>query len=194
MESPEIPERDDRSPSIETPTPSPEIQAPSEESDAGQTPSIDSPPSETREAEPESVETVISDEPRAEPEGVAEVDHAAMEETPVHTGEFAHEPLRSDAPRVPTVREFFANLGRRKPAKSNGSSSNGAARSRTDWSSYGDPSSESDAKAAAALAGAFGGAPAAPSFTPEALASPVTGKESEEDVARFRAWLDGLTT
>ena len=102
--------------------------------------------------------------------------------------------LEAPAPRVLTVREFFASLGKCKPAaRTNGSSSNGASETETNWNSSADSASASDAKAAAALAGAFGGAPVSPSFA-EASASPVPGKESEEDVARFRAWLDGLTT
>lgn len=79
-----------------------------------------------------------------------------------------------------TVREFFATLGRRRPSsRSNGSSPNG-----------------SDADAAAVLAGAFATSPAAqlPSATQTAPApSGTPGKESEEDVQKFRAWLDGLT-
>jgi tetratricopeptide (TPR) repeat protein len=102
--------------------------------------------------------------------------------------------VASDVPRSVTVREFFASLGRRKPAaRSNGSSSNGTGYAQSGWNSHNDSSSAADAKAAAALAGAFGGAPGATSYG-DGPASPVTGKESEEDVARFRAWLDGLTT
>lgn len=221
VESPDAPREDDRSPSIETPTPSPEVQSPSEESDAGQTLTIDSPPSEAPESEPESVESVVNDEPRAEPEGFSTFDNSSAEETPfgteitaveadfaaaeesaVPTAELAPDPpdasdapeaLEAATPRSLTVREFFANLGRCKPAlRSNGSSSNGNGHTGSSWNSAGDSSLASDAKAAAALAGAFGGVPT--SSYGEAPASPVTGKESEEDVARFRAWLDGLTT
>ena len=59
--------------------------------------------------------------------------------------------------------------------------------------------SPADSRAAARLAGAFSGAPR-PSTTPRTPAVPtprvvprLQTQESEEDVAKFRAWLDGLT-
>ncbi|MGH7603138.1 MAG: hypothetical protein ACRENK_03970, partial [Gemmatimonadaceae bacterium] len=59
--------------------------------------------------------------------------------------------------------------------------------------------SPADARAASRLAGAFSGAsgtsrtpPTPPMPTPRVNAR-VQTQESEEDVAKFRAWLDGLT-
>ena len=169
VESPQTSEDEERAHSVEMPVAPSQAEPPSEESGAGQTPSIDSPPDEESSAEPESVEAPVRDEPHAEPEG-----------------------------RGISVREFFANLGRQRPAprsdrsSSNGSTSNGTGPEVPAWSSESDAQSASDQKAAAALAGAFGGGQPAASFG-SPPASPVVGKESEEDVARFRAWLDGLT-
>lgn len=60
--------------------------------------------------------------------------------------------------------------------------------------------SAADSRAAAALAGAFSGSargsnPPPPSSTPTPRMNQRLphSQESEEDVARFRAWLDGLT-
>jgi hypothetical protein len=61
--------------------------------------------------------------------------------------------------------------------------------------------SPSDARAASRLAGAFSGATGSGSRTPPTPAVPTPRvnprlpqtQESEEDVAKFRAWLDGLT-
>ena len=58
--------------------------------------------------------------------------------------------------------------------------------------------SPADSRAASRLAGAFSGTPR--STTPQTPAMPtprlnprIQNQESEEDVAKFRAWLDGLT-
>jgi tetratricopeptide (TPR) repeat protein len=165
VEAPETTPDSDRAPSIETPTP-PETEPPSEDSGLSDGFVNDSPPSERTVDGPDSVEAPTRDEPRAEPEGIAA--------SPI---EFVAAPL--DVAAQLTVRDFFASLGRRKPSsRSNGT--NGAGE---------------DTRAAAALAGAFGGTgQASSSGTPTpSEASPAPGKESEEDVARFRAWLDGLT-
>ncbi|MDQ6718177.1 MAG: tetratricopeptide repeat protein, partial [Gemmatimonadota bacterium] len=81
-----------------------------------------------------------------------------------------------DAMAAPlTVRDFFASIGRRRP---------------------GSRRSGDDARAAAALAGAFGQFSSGASQSrdiPAPLPGAILGKESEEDVASFRAWLDGLT-
>ena len=60
--------------------------------------------------------------------------------------------------------------------------------------------SQSDARAASRLAGAFSGAsgasrtpPTPPMPTPRLNPRVPAAQESEEDVAKFRAWLDGLT-
>jgi hypothetical protein len=61
--------------------------------------------------------------------------------------------------------------------------------------------SPSDARAASRLAGAFSGATGGGTRTPQTPAVPTPrvnprlpqSQESEEDVAKFRAWLDGLT-
>jgi hypothetical protein len=144
---------------------------------------------------------------------------------------------REEVARQPSIREFFATLGRRRPPRpssgggfrpqnsSGGNSSMGSgsmaqssmsapADQRADApASFGAagpaPSldsvfagatvSPSDARAASRLAGAFSGAAGA-SRTPPTPPMPtprvnprVQAQESEEDVAKFRAWLDGLT-
>lgn len=167
VESPETPPDTVRSPSIETPAPSaPEVQPPSEESISGDDSAVDSPPSEIPPSGPDSVEDSGGDEPRAEPEGIA----ANL-----------------------TVREFFATLGRRRPTSlSTGNGSNGMSDGDASRDVFaGERSSESDSLAASALAGAF--SPAPKSHTVATPGATGAGKESEEDVARFRAWLDGLT-
>ena len=167
VETPE-PEPDaERAPSIEAPAPSmPDVQAPSEESPAFDTTPIDSPPDESSVSEPGSIEAPDREGPRAEPEGIA-----------------AHL----------TVREFFASLGRRRPSSS-AVSSNGTSHSQNGRDPFATTPDDSDARAASALAGAF----ATPGQSAEPQASKpggqTAGKESEEDVARFRAWLDGLTS
>jgi hypothetical protein len=178
-----------RSPSIESPTPW--SQPGSEESPGLDRSPIDSPPSAPPSRDRESVEYPAREEPRAEPEGIAA--------------------------RQPSIREFFATLGRRRPPRGAGSpparSGNNAPRDTGD--SFGPPAtsatldtvfagatvSPSDARAASRLAGAFSGATGSGARTPPTPAMPTPRvnprvqqpQESEEDVAKFRAWLDGLT-
>ncbi len=184
VESPQIEPVTPRAPSIEFPLDSPgSAPAPSEESPDGDRDSVDSPPSQSPPSEGDSVESPSAPEPRAEPEG--------------------------SAMRGPTVREFFATLGRRRPTSRPASPATPPAAREVHLAASGfSPSAESldsvfagagvgaeDARAAASLAGAFGGGAgrsASPMPQP-ASAAPGAGKESEEDVARFRAWLDGLT-
>lgn len=177
-----------RSPSIESPTPW--SQPGSEESPDFDRSPIDSPPTGRPSRERESIESPARDEPHAEPEGIAA--------------------------RQPSIREFFATLGRRRPPRSSG---NPAMRSGNNQGpdagrSLGNPApsasldsvfagatvSPSDARAASRLAGAFSGAtggsrtPATPPVpTPRVNPRLPQSQESEEDVAKFRAWLDGLT-
>lgn len=119
------------------------------------------------------------------------------------------------APKGPTVREFFAALGSFRPSAREGSSITAHAAMpsapepaadfplATDAFSnlFGDtPVSEDDSRAAFALSGALGGAqpapaaptPAKPAAQVEAPVPTTTTQESEEDIRRFREWLDGL--
>jgi len=140
---------------------------------------------------------------------------AARKETAV-ARPAAHEEV---AGRQPSVREFFATLGRRRPPhpSSRGGSRPGnnqppAADTRAplgaappgatlDTVFAGATVSPSDARAASRLAGAFSGAtgssrtspPTPPMPTPRVNPRVPQTQESEEDVAKFRAWLDGLT-
>ena len=179
-----------RSPSIESPTP--DGSPGSEEGPGYDRSPVDSPPSRYR----ESIEAPVREEPRAEPEGVGA--------------------------RQPSVREFFATLGRRRPPRSGGNPGNpGTGGSRSGNSMPSDvgtslgvsppPASldavfagatvnPADSRAAARLAGAFSGAVGTSRSTPTpAMPTPrmnprlPQAQESEEDVAKFRAWLDGLT-
>lgn len=193
-----------RSPSIESPTPggAPE----SEETPSFDRSPIDSPPTSLPERERESVESPAREEPRAEPEGIAA--------------------------RQPSIKEFFATLGRRRPprvaatqaaaprdsynpppepvtslsaaAPSAGSPAiGGAAPSASlDAVFVGATVNPADSRAASRLAGAFsagtGGPtsrtpPTPPMPTPRVNPRVPAAQESEEDVAKFRAWLDGLT-
>jgi tetratricopeptide (TPR) repeat protein len=127
--------------------------------------------------------------------------------------------------RQPSVREFFATLGRRRPPRSAGNSGGSARTSRPAPSDAGMPAdtgmprdsaapsasldavfagatvNQADSRAAARLAGAFSGtagtsrtpAPTPPMPTPRVNPRVPQAQESEEDVAKFRAWLDGLT-
>ncbi len=123
------------------------------------------------------------------------------------------------AGRQPSIREFFATLGRRRPPAPSsrgrpGSGNNqptpvdmrpplGAASTSGNLDSVfaGATVSPADAKAASRLAGAFSGAtgstrtspPTPPMPTPRVNPRVPQTQESEEDVAKFRAWLDGLT-
>ncbi|MEO8909951.1 MAG: hypothetical protein ABI408_06950, partial [Gemmatimonadaceae bacterium] len=170
-----------RSPSIESPAPAPEFE---------QSP-IDSPPSPQPRRDRESVESPVREGPRSEPDGMAG--------------------------RQPSIREFFATLGRRRPPHA--SSGGGASRAGNNQPSEtrvplgaappsasldavfaGATVSPSDARAASRLAGAFSGAsgasrtpPTPPMPTPRVNPRVPQAQESEEDVAKFRAWLDGLT-
>jgi tetratricopeptide (TPR) repeat protein len=177
-----------RSPSIESPTPW--NQPGSEESpDVDRSP-IDSPPTGPPSRDRESIEAPARDEPRAEPEGIAA--------------------------RQPSVREFFATLGRRRPPRTAGAPGVRAGRSMPpdtgasiaatapgaslDAVFAGATVSPSDARAASRLAGAFSGGtgasrtpPTPPMPTPRVNPRIPQAQESEEDVAKFRAWLDGLT-
>ncbi|HZE08800.1 MAG TPA: hypothetical protein VE110_08595, partial [Gemmatimonadaceae bacterium] len=118
--------------------------------------------------------------------------------------------------RQPSIREFFATLGRRRPPRtgSTGGSRSGNNQPAESAEPFGasPPAatldsvfagasvSPADARAASRLAGAFSGAsgtsrttpPTPPMPTPRVNAR-VQAQESEEDVAKFRAWLDGLT-
>jgi tetratricopeptide (TPR) repeat protein len=177
-----------RSPSIESPTP----WTPAEESPGYDRSPIDSPPTGPPSRDRESIESPAREEPRAEPDGFGA--------------------------RQPSIREFFATLGRRRPPRASGHApmrSGNSVPSDTGPSLSASPPgpsldtvfagatvSPSDARAASRLAGAFsGGGATGGSRTPPTPAMPTPRvnprmpqpQESEEDVAKFRAWLDGLT-
>ncbi|HMI42257.1 MAG TPA: hypothetical protein VK516_01465, partial [Gemmatimonadaceae bacterium] len=178
-----------RSPSIESPTPW--SQPGSEETPEFDRSPVDSPPTARPPRDRESVESPARDEPGAEPEGYGA--------------------------RQPSIREFFATLGRRRPPRPGGSQpmrSNNARPADTapplgnavpsaslDAVFAGATVSPSDARAASRLAGAFSGVTGSGSRTPPTPPVPTPRvnprlpqtQESEEDVAKFRAWLDGLT-
>jgi len=179
-----------RSPSIEAPTPA--LAAGSEEAPRYDRSPVDSPPSSEPVRHRESVEARVREEPQAEPEGIAA--------------------------RQPSIREFFATLGRRRPPRSQGTpggsvrsgnsipseaeGSLGASASSTSLDAVfaGATVSPSDSRAASRLAGAFSGTggasrtpPTPPMPTPRVNPRLPQTQESEEDVAKFRAWLDGLT-
>jgi tetratricopeptide (TPR) repeat protein len=157
---------------------------------------------------------------------IAEIE---AEDAAAHPGEFAVP--RKDAsvgrpgapeetgPRQPSIREFFATLGRRRPPSPN---SRGGSRpgnnqpppadtrpplaaappgATLDTVFAGATVSSADARAASRLAGAFSGTsgssrasnPTPPMPTPRVNPRVPQAQESEEDVAKFRAWLDGLT-
>jgi hypothetical protein len=113
-------------------------------------------------------------------------------------------------PGQPSIKEFFATLGRRRPARSRSGNSQpadtraplaaAAPGASLDTVFAGATVSPSDARAASRLAGAFSGATGAsrtpltpPVPTPRVNPRVPQAQESEEDVAKFRAWLDGLT-
>ena len=179
-----------RSPSIESPTPVPSPSS-QETPGFGDAP-IDSPPAPEPPRRRESVESPVREEPRAEPEAMSA--------------------------RQPSIREFFATLGKRRPPRqtasagpSHGGGNNQPAESQIplgaappsatlDTVFAGATVSPSDARAASRLAGAFSGAsgasrtpPTPPMPTPRVNPRVPQAQESEEDVAKFRAWLDGLT-
>ena len=176
-----------RSPSTEAPLPhGPGAQPASVEGPAGDSFPVDSPPGAPS-SEPDSIESPDRQEPRAEPEGIAA--------------------------RQPSISEFFATLGRRRPpaVKTNGPDSWGRREAPAPVSPdslkptsldavfAGAKVSSTDARAASTLAGAFSASArttsaALPPSTPTPRANPrLQTQESEEDVAKFRAWLDGLT-
>ena len=153
-------------------------------------PSIKAPP-EPAAPRSASIEAPTRDEPRAEPESIAA--------------------------REPSIREFFATLGRRRPPRATGTSGirspnrapepgqprgNPVPGASLDTVFAGATVSPSDARAASRLAGAFSGTTAAtgatrtpptpPMPTPRVNPRVPQAQESEEDVAKFRAWLDGL--
>jgi tetratricopeptide (TPR) repeat protein len=189
------PEARKETPSIEAPKGTPASpREPSIESPPYREEPVDSPPAPQSPRYRESVEAPPREAPRAEPEGIAA--------------------------RQPSVREFFATLGRRRPPRATTASSGGNARAPGNMTSDiaptpgGAPTSASldavfagatvnaaDSRAASRLAGAFSGAagtsrtsPPTPSMpTPRVNPRLPQAQESEEDVAKFRAWLDGLT-
>jgi len=182
-------------PSVEAPKGTPAApREPSIESPAYREEPVDSPPPPQPPRYRESVEAPQREAPRAEPEGIAA--------------------------RQPSVREFFATLGRRRPPRTTTANSGGNARAPGNMTSDiaptpgGAPTSASldavfagatvnaaDSRAASRLAGAFSGAagtsrtspPTPPMPTPRVNTRLPQAQESEEDVAKFRAWLDGLT-
>jgi len=190
IESP-TPEPDaPRSPSTESPLPhAPASQPPSVESPGHDRSPVDSPPSSFPSSDPDSIESPVREGPRAEPEGIAA--------------------------RQPSMREFFATLGRRRPPRPAPAAASrwteapaptqSAAVPETPQSASldavfaGAKVSATDARAASTLAGAFsvsarGQSPPVPAANPTPRANPrLQAQESEEDVAKFRAWLDGLT-
>ncbi|HEV7389201.1 MAG TPA: tetratricopeptide repeat protein [Gemmatimonadaceae bacterium] len=190
IERPSPPPAAPRSPSIESPAPggAPE----SEESPSFDRTPVDSPPSRPSPGR-ESVESPVREEPLAEPEGIAA--------------------------RQPSIKEFFATLGRRRPPRA-GAAGGGASMRATpaipsepaplppsgpapslDAVFAGASVDPADSRAAARLAGAFSGSTGGTSRTPPTPPTPTPrvnprmpqAQESEEDVAKFRAWLDGLT-
>jgi hypothetical protein len=121
--------------------------------------------------------------------------------------------------RQPSIREFFATLGRRRPPAPSSRGRPGSGNSQPapvdmrppvgaspasanlDSVFAGATVNPADAKAASRLAGAFSGTsgstrtspPTPPMPTPRVNPRVPQTQESEEDVAKFRAWLDGLT-
>ena len=196
------PEARREEPSIESPTPepggprSPSIESPDPHGPSGDPASVeapgfdrqpvDSPPSSPS-REPDSIESPARSEPRAEPEGIAA--------------------------RQPSIREFFATLGRRRPPRPAAATPWGASEpgnrsapvepspsASLDSVFAGANVSARDARAASTLAGAFSASARGSSPPPPAPTTPtprantrLQSQESEEDVAKFRAWLDGLT-
>jgi hypothetical protein len=201
IERPTAPPPAPRAPSIEAPTPA---RAPeSEEGPSFDRSPIDSPPTSQPSRERESIEAPTREEPRAEPEGIAA--------------------------RQPSIKEFFATLGRRRPPRSMSAPSGRSGAGGAGSASTGNNATSSqpldaagpigaapgasldavfagaqvnpaDSRAASRLAGAFSGTPGArttpptpPMPTPRVNPRLPQAQESEEDVAKFRAWLDGLT-
>jgi tetratricopeptide (TPR) repeat protein len=184
--------------------------------------------------------------PTVEPEAAAEPAREEREETaPVpeepHLVAYSPQPpeeheLPHYEPKGPTVREFFATLGTRRPpdrepraaftahAVTPGSepwpeSAYGSAEGKVEAPQHAAQTSaakdafgglfpdatvaEEDTRAAFALSGALGVGPEAGSLSAPNIAAtpapaappaavPVAAQESEEDIRRFREWLDGL--
>ena len=159
---------------------------------------------------------------------IAEIEAADAKEHPGEAPAARKEPPveKPSAPeeaagRQPSIREFFATLGRRRPPapSSRGRSSSGSgnnqpaavdmrpplaaapAAANLDSVFAGATVTPADARAASRLAGAFSGTsgssrtspPTPPMPTPRVNPRVPQAQESEEDVAKFRAWLDGLT-
>ena len=171
-DSPPVEARREETPSVEAPVEEPESDHPPSVETPATAPEVQTPSEESIGGDGFVVDSPPDESPLSEPDSI---------EAPTREEPRAEPEGIAAATAQLTVREFFATLGRRRPSsRSNGSGSNG-----------------SDALAAAALAGAFTTtpsaqpSPAAPAPAPAATGAP--GKESEEDVARFRAWLDGLT-
>ncbi len=156
--------------------------------------SVEAPPREApREAPRDVPRERPRAEPRAEPEGIAA--------------------------RQPSIKEFFATLGRRRPPRTASSLGAGtrpgnnmppetgpslvssAPSATLDAVFAGATVNPADSRAASRLAGAFSGASGTSRTTPPTPPMPTPRlnprlphtQESEEDVAKFRAWLDGLT-
>jgi hypothetical protein len=189
-------------------------------------------------AHPESApqpETAAPSAARAESSPPAAVQHREPVEPRRESADVrARETPSYDAPRAepesvgarqPSVREFFATLGRRRPPRSAANPGGSARTSRPAPTDAGMPTdtgmpmegaapsasldavfagatvNQADSRAAARLAGAFSGAagtsrttpPTPPMPTPRVNPRVPQAQESEEDVAKFRAWLDGLT-
>jgi tetratricopeptide (TPR) repeat protein len=157
------------------------------------------------------------DEPSIEPPAEPAPPRSPSIESPTPWSQPGSEQAPSIAAREPSIREFFATLGRRRPPRATGTSGiRSPNRAPEPAAPLGGPVpgasldtvfagatvSPSDARAASRLAGAFSGTtgaagtrtPATPPMpTPRVNPRVPQAQESEEDVAKFRAWLDGLT-
>jgi tetratricopeptide (TPR) repeat protein len=155
---------------------------------------------------------------------IAEIE---ADDAAAHPGEVVRKETPVERPRAPeetvgrqpSIREFFATLGRRRPPSP---TSRGGSRATNNQPAAADTRpplaaappganldtvfagttvSPADARAASRLAGAFSGTsgsartspPTPPMPTPRVNPRVPQAQESEEDVAKFRAWLDGLT-
>ena len=178
-----------RAPSTETPVPHGPGSQPASVESPGFEGGPDSTPSSFPSGEPDSIDAPPREAPRAEPELIAA--------------------------RQPSMKEFFATLGRRRPPKPTPApvsrwTENPAPppaapvpeppqAASLDAVFAGAKVSATDARAASTLAGAFsvssrGTSAPSPAANPTPRANPrLQTQESEEDVAKFRAWLDGLT-
>jgi len=185
------------------------------------------------EAVAEEVENVAAAGPAAEPVPAQEQEQEQEQEQawqPESEPIVAYSPelpeeeeLPHYAPKGPTVREFFATLGSKRPSTSNSITARAAVPeirsqpqpSESDTADLplatdafanmfaNEPVNEDDARAAFALSGAIAASETPLSRTPtppkpapaqqEPPAVPATTEESEEDIRRFREWLDGLS-